>query len=275
MADTDLEPDNLYLAKTIGDEYWFLYEIDATSSNHQDKMISLLNVLINVLAEDRFLPIAAPPNRDRRNSAGATLNLPVKVFIDILEDTQELNNLRYEYLKGVVANVSGGSETVYQVDSRYIDICNRLNLGAPDLEAKGHPMRGRKDLIGFEVDRFFRLTKFCKPRLLSVGQRLFDYLGIKPTAIPSGLEGIAIKKVELKKTQSTENVAKYVIRETIEASEMKGIGTAYTIYHLFGERVLGDAAYGPVPGLESLMEETRAFLAESGFYAIDRDRLLP
>ena len=55
------------------------------------------------------------------------------------------------------------------------------------------------------------------------------------------------------------------------AAELLG----HSYFHLFGQNSLGEAVYAPPPGIETLMEPTRSFLAESGFYALDAENLLP
>ncbi len=265
---------NVYLVKTMGDEYWFTYEAAEEPDEFQAQSVSLLKILTNLIAEERFLAIFSSKTNDKKSEFGKNLNLPIKVFIDVMENPNELNQLRYEYLKGLVAEAGSGSPTIYKINKEYIEICNRLNLGSPDLIKQKHPVHGRLDFIGLEVDRFFRLTKFCKPSMLSIGSTLMENLDTKISHLGPSLDKIKVKKLKIKGAGQGDDLEKYVIIEQIPGIKMKGIGEDYIVNHVFGHRTLGDAVYGPVHGVENLMGETRAFLAQAGFYALEREQFI-
>ncbi len=67
---------------------------------------------------------------------------------------------------------------------------------------------------------------------------------------------------------------RHIISQGLRADELKGVGEPYSLHHVFGLGSLGYAAFMPMAGTISLMEPTRGFLAENGFYAIPGDKRL-
>jgi len=277
---TVLKFEDLYLLKTIGDEYWFGYHLPMKSEETAAEIsVALIEALLNVVSEDRFLTIV---KKDGVADSGGSerrvtnLNLPTKVLIDLIHEPIELNVQRYEYLKDIVLKASGGGGPLYQINDNYIQCCNRLNLGAADAFAEGHPVHVRDDFIGLEIDRFFRVAKFCQPRLLTIGNSLMEFLSLEISTVAPGLEGLGVKMVDISSHQEgEESLKKYLVSQVLPAQEIKGVGEDYSIHHLFGERNLGDAAYCPQSGVKAMMEPTRAFLAKNGFYSLEKTNLLP
>ena len=67
---------------------------------------------------------------------------------------------------------------------------------------------------------------------------------------------------------------KYIIKETVPSQSMKGISEDYVLNHVFSASSLGEDIFAPTAGVETLMSPTRAFLAETGFFAMNRNTLL-
>ena len=60
----------------------------------------------------------------------------------------------------------------------------------------------------------------------------------------------------------------FAIRRPVASTEMKGVSDEYAIIHLFDLPSLGDHFAAPSPLVESLMDETRGYLAAKGFFAV-------
>lgn len=282
LAETPgIDLDRLFLVKLIGDECWYVYEVDENDSPQLNAAaLGFIAALLRLFGRDRYLSFHAPEKHTLRplpeSKALRVFNLPIKATMDLLLHPFEANRERYEYLKDIVLPpVDRQRRSLYAVDRNAAEICERLNLGAVGMFADGPPVRVRRDYIGLEVDRFFRLTGCCKPLLVGVGRTLMSHLDQTTQPVSRELEHLGVKIISFGPAWAPPKMRKYVIRETISPGRMKGISQGYEIHHLFGERDLGKAIYASPPGMETLMEPTRAFLAEHGFYALARDSLLP
>ncbi len=267
------------LVKTIGDEYWYVYDIDETDRPRFARTVdAFIDVILSLFADDRFVAFGGlDKGLDQLESDDETapvtqFDLPVKAFIDLILEPLEVNVERYEHLKDVVARLNGSGSAVYAVDRAYVDICNRLNLGAVSAFDPRFRVQVRTDYVGLEIDRFFRLTQFCKPLILGVGETLMRHLPHRVRDISPRHAHIDVKRLVTGARDTESEPAggngKYVIRETVPAASLKGISEDYCIHHVFGDAGLTDALFAPVPAVETLLEPTRAFLAEHGFYTV-------
>ena len=267
------------LVKTIGDEYWYVYDVDHNDRRAFSKTVeSFMDAILSLFGDERFVAFGGfdqgldEPDGDDETKPVVQFDLPVKAFIDLILEPLEVNVERYEHLKDVVAQLNGIRSAVYEVDRTYVDICNRLNLGAVSAFDPRFRVQVRTDYVGLEIDRFFRLTQFCKPLILGVGDTLMRHLPHETRDISAHHEHISVKKLltgrKAERSETAGEDSKYVIRETIPAASLKGISEDYCIHHVFGGAGLNDAIFAPVPSVDTLLEPTRAFLAEHGFYAV-------
>ena len=272
---------DLYLVKMIGDEFWWVYEIDEKRADSLAAVATgLFQTILDLFASDRYLAVHNPEDRrttGREGLPARQFNLPIKAFVDYIGEVTEVNVARYEYLKDVIAMVEGGPATVYRVDQRFTEFCDRLNLGSPARE--GRKVATRTDYIGLEIDRFFRLTRFCRPSLLGVGKNLIERLPCTFAMAPDAPEGAEIKVLDMpspwRDGDPPNRFRKYAIVEPIPSVTMKGISEDYSIVHIFGAATLGDSIYASPAAVETMMNPTRAFLAEHGFFALRRETLIP
>ena len=173
LEETELDFERLTLIKSIGDELWYAYAIDDVHTEDEVRAVRRLLVnLLHLISSDRMLTLIR--NENDRSNIGARYEMPIKVYADLVHQCEELNSERYEHLKETIAAARGISSTIIDLDEGYIETCRRLKLGLTQSQ-DGHGVEAREDFIGLEIDRFFRLTKHCYPRLLTIGQSLFDY----------------------------------------------------------------------------------------------------
>lgn len=258
----------LSLIKSIGDEFWFAYKIDEIATDAGIHAIRrIIFTLLDLLAQERILALDQDDDFAPA-SASSYFDLPIKIYADIVDGYDELNRERYEHLKQIVADASGDTSPVIEVDETYLEICDRLNLGVPDDDGTHHAVRAREDFIGLEIDRFFRMSKLCVPRLLGLGLTLFEYTGwpILPSAVD--LEHLDIKVVAAARTERGHDETIYAVERPVRGHEMKGIHEDYMMFHLFDKTSLGEYFEAPSPLIDSLMGPTRAYLAEKGFFAV-------
>lgn len=277
IDDPSVDLARLFLVKTIGDELWYAYEVDAEDEAAlRSAAWGICGALMKMFCSDRYLAFDMRPVPGNRRSDKVVrprvFNLPVKACIDLVDEAIEVNVERYEYLKDIVATLSGHSVAVYAIDEPYLETCNRLNLGSAKTLGTHVGLATRSDFIGLQVDRFFRLAKFCVPLLLGVGDNLMRCLPHSIEPVAAEFEHLPLKVIRIGRPETQES--KYVIQQTIAARDMRGVGEDYALHHVFGEHSLGDALYASPPAVETLLEPTRAFLAAHGFYALQRADLI-
>lgn len=282
IEDPRVDLSRLYLVKTIGDELWYAYDVDDDDAGFAGTAWAMCSALLTLFSTSRYLGFDSAGNRgDDDAGAGRSrvFDLPIKAHIDVVSEAIEVNVERYEYLKDVVAALSGQTAAVYSIDDRYLEVCNRLNLGSAKTLGSRAGLSTRTDYIGLQVDRFFRLAKFCVPRLLGVGEALMCRLPHAVEPVAAELEHLPLKTIAIAAPSDADaapaTVRKYAITQRVAARDMKGVSGDYTLYHVFGGLNLGEAVYAPQPAVETLLEPTRAFLAAHGFYALDAPNLVP
>lgn len=286
LDNADFDFAKLVLIKIIGDEFWYCCEVDdGDEARFVTTAEALLDALMDLCARERYLLLATESDEDSGNGATRRVppvrqfDLPIKVCIDLIREPIEMTAARYEFVKDIVSLAEGDRSAVYRVNKAFARQCDRLNLGSPDFFDEGRRVTTRTDYIGLEIDRFFRLTRLCLPRLVSIGETLMAALpaSIRPAA--PGLEHIDTKVVEFGSTNDDRGTSalrsKYLISQPVQSVMMKGISGDYAIHHLFGGTSLGESVFIPPADVETMMGPTRAFLAEHGFFALDRNHLLP
>ena len=277
--------EKLFLVKAIGDEFWYMYEVPEDPGAIVDTSCAILTALLELCGQERHLNFGAFDSLgdvlrvpESENRPAKWFDIPVKVCADILLEPIEMTKARYEFLKDIAFLAEGDSSAVYKVDEDFIAYCNRLNLAAPSPFEKGRSLTTRQDFIGLEVDRFFRLAAFCLPRMVGIGDTLFSILPVRLSPAERGHEHLPTKLAEVcrgKNPDDTSILRGYVVSQPVPSVRMKGISGDYTLHHLFGADSLGESVFHPPAGIDTLMEPTRAFLGEHGFYALDRTRLVP
>ena len=210
----------------------------------------------------------------------ARFDLPLKGCIDLLDEGSELNLKRFEILKDRIGELAQAMEEEPERRAQLIArLYNNLNLGSTRAEGAKLSSAIRTDYIGLQVDRFFRISKYCRPRMLAVGDTLLHALDFAIERVDDAHAHLGVKvlaqHVPHKGGGGRSSDRRHVISQPLRADEMKGVGEPYCLHHVFGLGSLGYAAYMPYAGTISLMEATRAFLGENGFYAIPPERKLP
>ena len=199
VADPRIAFDRLFLVKSIGDEFWYVYEVDEGDHVSLNRVaIALFEALFKVFQNERYLSFHSPEKHSAapltESKALRVFNLPVKVLADSLLAPFEANLERYEYLKDIVFPAPEREQRpIYAIDQEAAGICSRLNLGNPGASGDGLPVQVRRDYIGLEVDRFFRLTGCCHPLLLGVGETLMSRLDHTVAPVNRDLDHIAVK----------------------------------------------------------------------------------
>ncbi|MFC1673242.1 hypothetical protein ACFL12_03710 [Pseudomonadota bacterium] len=267
------------LVKSIGDEYWFAVDVDGDDDTDIATVAwSMIESSMVSIGADRYLgiPTEDEDSLDDETKAILKTNFPIKVLVDIINDPTEITTLRYQYLKDIFSILRQDSTTVFRVDDAFLALCNRLNIGGSAVKASGESLVARYDYIGLEIDRFFRLAKMARPSILAIGDNLAQHLDCTVQAHSEDLSDIGVKQMHIAPPAHIADAAMpieaLVIQEAVPAEDMKGIGEGYVLHHLFTPENLEPATFGQVHSALTLLAPSFSFLAENGYFLLNRDK---
>lgn len=238
-----LDIERLFLIKTIGDELWYSYNLDGLRDFEvHSSMAKMISVLVSLHTKSN--DIVAGPEEDPydwRNTDPTKLlriSLPLKITLDMISDALEMNKLREEYLSPHVTAqlipLGEPSRRVFQEgDEDFIKLSN--HLGVPSRIAANNKVYSltRTDFIGWEVDRFFRLTKEAVKNTVLIGPEILDAFDTnqlietnrteKPS--PDGKWTISEPMLRVQHASGfTSNSNLKLARRTVSATDLKGVG---------------------------------------------------
>ncbi|MGI9482553.1 MAG: hypothetical protein ACR2OR_09370 [Hyphomicrobiales bacterium] len=257
----------LFLAKIIGDEYWYLYEIDAENHEQLNEVAhAFIFGLLDVMASPRRLCLPASNNQEE------CFDLSCKALVDLITNALHLPDRRYAYFEDKISDLLGREARLQQAGSQdYSAICHALNVRPSRRAGQTGIGITRSDYVGMQVDRFFRAAKTCKPRLVTVGEALWDRLDMKCGHIDPS--------IDVNRTSHTVYGGKHrngqcnSSCEQIPARQMTGIGHDYNVWHLYTSSTLREEIYQPNQEMQDFLAPTRAYLAKAGFYGIEREKV--
>ena len=171
---TGLDWRRTFVVKGIGDEVWVLYEVlENDEWNLPALAVRLIDSALEVSGR-RIFWTSAQDKEDEycEQEQPESTYLPFKVYVDLVEDAFEIATPRLEYLSDRIRGFFGSEESWR--DGESVHLANRLNAGTLMVDGRRLLATTRTDYIGWEVDRFFRLTKFAIPGVVTVGANLFQ-----------------------------------------------------------------------------------------------------
>ena len=228
-----------FVVKGIGDEIWLLYEVDEKDHWKLGPLVAhLLHSALNVAS--RLIDWTSAPDDDEngRSRHWETRRLPLKFYIDIIDDVFEVSGPRRDFMTDRLPEILGAEESWSSGD--FIELGNRLHAGSLMGDGRRLITAIRTDFIGCEVDRFFRATKFALPGVVTVGRALFEKVVDVSAGPDGGLGGTGLQKavVECPIHQSGDARFDYDFRyvmEYIRPDDLKGMGEGYVVYRVVRE----------------------------------------
>ena len=257
----------LFLVKIIGDEYWYMYDVDG-----DEDITALGNAfvtgLLDVLGEPRSVSFTDAVQGELQ------FDFSMKALIDLVTNALHLPDRRYAFFEDKIMDLLGSEARLSDIDpGDYAAICYGLNLRPAKPTSRELLGVTRSDYVGMQIDRFFRAAKACRPRLVTVGETLWDRLGITLEQIRPK---VGVYRPAADADSGSAAASGFMAsRETIPAREMTGIDNDYGVWHLYTSDTLRDEMYLPDKDLTDFLAPTRAFLAREGFYGIDRSSANP
>ena len=183
LRSCSLEIERLFLIKSIGDEVWYTYDLEKLESHDSKAAVARMIGALVSLQTKHFDLVAGPPEDpyDWQNVDPDTIvriDMPLKITIDVITDALDVGVVREKYLAPHVASLLSPlgkrPNPVQAGDDRYINLCNRLGI-ANQLKVKGKVHSSiRSDYIGWQIDRFFRLTKAAIKGAVLIGPEILS-----------------------------------------------------------------------------------------------------
>lgn len=278
--------DNLFLVKSIGDEYWYVYNLDDEKYSKKIlldtiyKIILVLSEFISkeperlVISEKEISWKEEEQDPDIWNGIRhKELFMPIKCFMDVLLDYTEINRRRYDFIFDIFYNNIHNDPKYKHLSKKEKDeifknsfpkLADNLNLGSTEIQGdKVLSKYIRFDAIGLDIDLFFRCAKnYSEAGLLRIGEKLFNYIAsdIKESSF----------RIEHGEHQSVTRFS-YFNYAKVKPICLKGIGKPYSAYTILVNwntpAISGNYRRMKLDGLEG----ARNYLIENKF--LKRNRL--
>ncbi len=226
-----IDLDRIFCVKAIGDEVWVIVETPAggTGKHRNTEALAVIDACLEFCDHTIMAPVT-----------GASL--PLKFAVDLIDFSTEVADIRVEELKkgsAFLRQQMGRDHTKQPTLDEVHEIMNRLSGCAFAIENK---LVHRTDYVGFEADRFFRMTKCALRNCVTIGQALADHLQIDSAGDAWPITDGAMARVLLRAPATARAAAQtetlLAVRNDVPETDprMKGVGSDYTIYRLLLER---------------------------------------
>lgn len=248
LRSCSLDIERLFLIKSIGDEVWYAYDLEELEAYDCRAAVARMIEALVSLQTKHFDLVAGPPEDpyDWENVDPDTLlriDMPLKITIDVITDALDVGIVREKYLAphvpSLLSPLDKRAKPVQAGDDGYINLCNRLGI-ASQVKTQGKVHSSiRSDYIGWEIDRFFRLTKaaikgtvLIGPEILSDFEKhnLFGSNEAESQSQPGWLISNPRIRVCCGPDSFTSLEDNYILaRRFLPAEELKGIGVGCNI----------------------------------------------
>lgn len=187
--DAVLDIKRLFLIKRIGDEYWYVYELNRLEPHEMTRHSThIVQALLAFFSKSPFEVVAtcpeesdAPSNWDMEYDDDKLLRKAIcwKTTIDRLDHAVDLAELAEDKLNGFLVGLTSqgkGMGFTTAGDEDLLALKNRLGVGFGFVREDKAVYAMRSDYIGLEVDRFFRMSKFAEEGKILTGRKLLSLL---------------------------------------------------------------------------------------------------
>jgi len=237
-----LDIDKLFLVKSIGDEIWYVYDMEGLHEyEHHAAMVHTIEALVG-LNSKAFGLAAGPPTDpyDWENDNPDSLifiDTPLKITVDLITHALDVAEIRREFLEPhVAALLTPLGKPVVPVqygDEMFVHLCNRLGVSTSMRTEEKVLSSVRTDYIGWEIDRFFRITKVATQGSVLLGPSFLSVMDQFNLSIAKGEtldKGWTLSeqtfRIKTGPDSFTSTLQDYYIlaRRTVLAKELKGVG---------------------------------------------------
>jgi hypothetical protein len=193
--DSVLDIKRLFLVKRIGDEYWYVYELNGLAPHEVTRHSThMVQTLLAFFSKSPFEVVATcpeesddPSNWDAEYDDGKFLRNAIcwKSTIDLLGHAIDLAELAEDKLNGFLAGLTSqgkGKGFTTAGDDELLALKNRLAVGFGYVREDKAVYAMRSDYIGLGVDRFFRMSKFAEVGKILAGKEFLSLLMMEEVA---------------------------------------------------------------------------------------------
>lgn len=185
--DAVLDIKRLFLVKRIGDEYWYVYELNGLEPHEVTRHSThMVQTLLAFFSKSPFEVVATCPEEpDDPSNWGVEYDALTrkaicwKSTIDLLGHAVDLAELAEDKLNGFLAGLTSqgrGKGFTTAGDEELVALKNRLAVGFGYVREDKAVYAMRSDYIGLEVDRFFRMSKFAEEGKILAGREFLSLL---------------------------------------------------------------------------------------------------
>jgi hypothetical protein len=243
----------------------YLYEIDLDDHEHLNEVAhAFIFGLLEVMSKARQLRLPTGSGGEQ------CYDLSWKALVDLITNALHLPDKRYAYFEDKISGLLGRESRFRQAGAEdYSAICHALNVRPNRRAGETGIGIARSDYVGMQIDRFFRVAKTCKPRLVTVGEALWSRMEMTSDRIDPGIDvnrtGHSVFGGKHRNGQCNSSL------EHISAGDMSGINQDYDVWHLYTAGTLREEIYRPSQDTLDFLAPTRAYLAKAGFNGIKRN----
>ena len=233
-----------FVVKGIGDEIWLLYEV---WEEDDDKLLALVARLLHSAqaATGRLLRwVSATEEEEGDEDDGEpweTKNLPLKFYVDIIDNAFEITGQRRDFMTERLPLILGEEDAWAGED--FVELGNRLHAGSLLGDGRRLVTAIRTDYIGWEVDRFFRMTKYALPCVVAVGRNLFEETVQGSPEDAEGIGGTELREAVFACPYPESPGMHFdrwfcFVKKDVDAKCLKGVGEGYAVYRVVGRHEL-------------------------------------
>lgn len=237
-----LDIEKLFLIKSIGDEIWYVYDMEGLPEYQcHAAMVHTIETLVGLNSKVFYLTAGPPTDPyDWKNEDPDTLisiHTPLKITVDLIAHALDVAEIRREFLTPhVAALLTPLGKPVAPVqagDERFVRLCNRLGVSTSMRTEQKVLSSVRTDYIGWEIDRFFRITKVATQGTVLLGPAFLSVMDQFHLAVNRGktLEkgwtlSQQIFRIKTGPDSFTSTLQDYYVlaRRNVPAKELKGVG---------------------------------------------------
>lgn len=167
---------SLYVLKNIGDEFWFRIKVDLNDTNKIANIMMALYSAFEAIRSGWITIRKSDPKKSWQSfEAPDFISFNYKTYFDLVDYAIDCSEIRYDFFKKNINQIIGrptGNTNPEELN----DLFKRLNVGN-SFETPNNENHLHIDMIGYQIDNFFRHAKFAVNHMFAVGERLYGYLG--------------------------------------------------------------------------------------------------
>jgi hypothetical protein len=243
LQSSNLEIERLFLIKSIGDEVWYAYSLDKL--NEYEILASISHIIRATIAlqTKHFDVVVGPPENpfDWENqdpNEFLRIELPLKITVELITDALDISIVREKYLSphvvSLLSPLGTRAKPILAGNESYINLCNRLGISTQHKTEDKVLSSVRTDYIGWEIDRFFRVTKEAVRGAVLIGPAILATLDRNDLLPNIGQEdlnknNLTVNDVSLRVCTGPASFISFntyvLARKKLLASELKGVGS--------------------------------------------------